>query len=41
VLATALPGWLVWINGLVVVGSVLTAGLRLTGARRDFVGEAA
>lgn len=34
VLATAVPSWLPWVGGLVVLGSALTAYLRLAAARR-------
>jgi CDP-diacylglycerol---glycerol-3-phosphate 3-phosphatidyltransferase len=34
VLATALPAWLPWIAGVIVVGSLATAGLRLRSAHR-------
>lgn len=36
-IATGLPGLLPWLSSLVVLGSVLTAGLRLRAAHRDLV----
>lgn len=35
VLACAIPAWLPWLCALVIAGSLLTAGLRLTRAHRD------
>jgi CDP-diacylglycerol--glycerol-3-phosphate 3-phosphatidyltransferase len=35
VLATAVPGWLGWLGALVVIGSVVTAALRLRAAHAE------
>jgi len=41
VLATAVPSWIPWICGLMLVGSVLTCALRLRGAHRDLASAGA
>ncbi|NHN55990.1 CDP-alcohol phosphatidyltransferase family protein [Calidifontibacter sp. DB0510] len=41
VVATALPGLLVWICAIVIAGSLLTAALRLRAAHRELRGTAA
>jgi hypothetical protein len=35
VLATAVPGWLGWLGAVVVLGSVVTAALRLRAAHTE------
>lgn len=35
VVATAFPAWIVWVCGVVVAGSILTAALRLRAAHRE------